>query len=96
MNKLEFEHYRQTWIKDWNEKYRVLDIDFETYMIMNGMSPQEYKKLNEMKTIELDINWIEESIESLNKIMRNSPPSSKNYIEGKLQMLIEIKERFIK
>jgi hypothetical protein len=35
------------WIKEWNDKWRVLDIDFEAYMLMKGMSPNEYKTINE-------------------------------------------------
>jgi len=42
-----FEQHRQTWLREWNDKWRLLDIDFETYMIMKGMSPDEYKKMNE-------------------------------------------------
>ena len=47
MTKEEFNQHRQKWIKEWNEKWRLLDIDFEAYMLMNGMSPDEYKKMNE-------------------------------------------------
>jgi hypothetical protein len=47
MTQQEFEQHRQTWIKEWNDKWRLLDIDFETYMLMKGMSPDEYKKMNE-------------------------------------------------
>lgn len=47
MTKEEFEQHRQTWIKEWTDKWRLLDIDFEMYMLMNGMSPDEYKKMNE-------------------------------------------------
>jgi hypothetical protein len=47
MTQQEFEQHRQTWLREWNDKWRVLDIDFETYMIMKGMSPDEYKKMNE-------------------------------------------------
>lgn len=43
----EFEQHRQTWIREWTDKWRLLDIDFETYMIMKGMSPDEYKAINE-------------------------------------------------
>jgi len=42
-----FEQHRQTWLREWNDKWRLLDIDFETYMIMKGMLPDEYKKMNE-------------------------------------------------
>ena len=47
MDKLEFEKNRQVWIKEWADKWRFLDIDFETYMVMKGMTPQEYKTMNE-------------------------------------------------
>jgi hypothetical protein len=47
MTQQEFEQHRQTWIKEWTDKWRLLDIDFEAYMIMKGMSPDEYKKMNE-------------------------------------------------
>jgi hypothetical protein len=47
MTQEEFEQYRKTWIKEWAEQWRPLDIDFESYMLMKGMSPDEYKKMNE-------------------------------------------------
>ena len=47
MTKEEFEQHRQTWLREWNDQWRLLDIDFETYMIMKGMSPDEYKAINE-------------------------------------------------
>lgn len=47
MTQQEFEQHRQTWIKEWNDKWRLLDIDFEIYMIMKGMAPEEYKAMNE-------------------------------------------------
>jgi len=50
MTQQEFEQHRQTWLREWNDKWRVLDIDFETYMIMKGMSPDEYKSMN-------GLNW---------------------------------------
>lgn len=43
----EFEQHRQTWLREWKDKWRLLDIDFETYMIMKGMSPDNYKVINE-------------------------------------------------
>jgi hypothetical protein len=48
MTQQEFEQHRQTWIKEWNDKWRLLDIDFETYMLMKGMSPDEYKKMRQV------------------------------------------------
>jgi hypothetical protein len=47
MTQQEFELNRQKWIKEWADKWRLLDIDFEAYMLMQGMSPDEYKKMNE-------------------------------------------------
>jgi hypothetical protein len=47
MTQQEFEQHRQTWVKEWSDKWRLLDIDFETYMIMKGMAPDEYKSMNE-------------------------------------------------
>lgn len=47
MTQQEFEQHRQTWIREWADKWRLLDIDFEAYMLMKGMSPDEYKAMNE-------------------------------------------------
>ena len=47
MTQQEFEQHRQTWIKEWSDKWRLLDIDFETYMVMKGMAPEEYRTMNE-------------------------------------------------
>jgi hypothetical protein len=47
MTQQEFEQHRQTWIKEWTDKWRLLDIDFEAYMLMKGMAPEEYKAMNE-------------------------------------------------
>ena len=47
MDKEIFEQHRQTWIREWNDKWRLLDIDFETYMVMKGMAHDEYKLMNE-------------------------------------------------
>jgi len=47
MTQQEFEQHRQTWVKEWSDKWRLLDIDFEAYMIMKGMAPEEYKFMNE-------------------------------------------------
>lgn len=43
----EFNQHRQTWIREWADKWRLLDIDFEAYMLMKGVTADEYKKLNE-------------------------------------------------
>ena len=62
MTQQEFEQYRQTWIKEWTDKWRLLDIDFEAYMLMKGMAPEEYRSMNEAswKTSELnDDDWSE-------------------------------------
>jgi hypothetical protein len=62
MTQQEFEQHRQTWIKEWSDKWRLLDIDFEMYMIMKGMAPDEYRSMNEAswKTSELnDDDWSE-------------------------------------
>jgi hypothetical protein len=62
MTQQEFEQHRQTWIKEWTDKWRLLDIDFEAYMIMKGMAPEEYRSMNEAswKTSELnDDDWSE-------------------------------------
>jgi len=47
MTQQEFNQHRQTWIKEWTDKWRLLDIDFEAYMLMKGMAPEEYKAMNE-------------------------------------------------
>ncbi len=62
MTQQEFEQHRQTWIKEWNDKWRLLDIDFEVYMLMKGMAPDEYRSMNEAswRTSELnDDDWNE-------------------------------------
>lgn len=46
MSKIEFEQHRQHWKDDWHDNYRLLDIDFETYMFMHGMSKEDFDKLN--------------------------------------------------
>jgi len=62
MTQQEFEQHRQTWIKEWTDKWRLVDIDFEVYMLMKGMAPEEYRSMNEAswKTSELnDDDWSE-------------------------------------
>ena len=44
----EFEQHRLEWLREWNDKWRHLDIDFESYMLMKGITGDEYKRLNEM------------------------------------------------
>jgi hypothetical protein len=46
LSKEEFEKYRETWKSEWYNHWRLLDIDFEAYMRMNGMSKEEFDKLN--------------------------------------------------
>ena len=42
----EFHKHQATWLKEWNSKYRLLDIDFETYMLMNtSLTKEEFKIL---------------------------------------------------
>ena len=48
MDKNDFENHRLEWLKDWHSTYRLLDIDFESYMLMKGVTSDEYKRLNEM------------------------------------------------
>jgi hypothetical protein len=46
MDKQTFEEYREIWKAEWYNHWRLLDIDFETYMLMGGMTKEEYDKLN--------------------------------------------------
>ena len=65
MTQQEFEQHRQMWIREWNDKWRLLDIDFEMYMIMKGMAPDEYKAINEAgwnKNKLIDDEWGESFI----------------------------------
>ena len=65
MTQQEFEQHRQTWIKEWTDKWRLLDIDFEMYMMMKGMAPDEYKAINEAgwnKNELIDDEWGESFI----------------------------------
>jgi hypothetical protein len=48
MIKSDFESHRLEWLKEWHSTYRLLDIDFESYMLMKGITPDEYKRLNEL------------------------------------------------
>jgi hypothetical protein len=54
MTQQEFEQHRQTWAKEWTMKWKWQDIDFESYMLMNGMTPDEYKKMNESTGLKWD------------------------------------------
>ena len=65
MTQQEFEQHRQTWIKEWSDKWRLLDIDFETYMVMKGMATDEYRTMNEAswgKNELIDDEWNESFI----------------------------------
>lgn len=46
LTKEEFEKFRKTWKEEWYDHWRLLDIDFEMYMLMRGLTKEEYKKLN--------------------------------------------------
>jgi 7-cyano-7-deazaguanine synthase len=48
LSKEEFEKYRETWTSEWYDHWRLLDVDFEAYMLMKGLTKQEYKKINKM------------------------------------------------
>jgi len=43
----EFKQHREQWLREWADKWRHLDIDFEAYMVMKGVTGDEYKRLNE-------------------------------------------------
>jgi len=43
----EFKQHREQWVREWATKWRHLDIDFEAYMVMKGVTGDEYKRLNE-------------------------------------------------
>ena len=46
LSKQEFEKYREIWKSEWYDHWRLLDIDFECYMLMKGLTKQEFKNLN--------------------------------------------------
>jgi len=46
LSKQEFEKYREIWKSEWYDHWRLLDIDFEAYMLMKGLTKQEFKNLN--------------------------------------------------
>ena len=46
MTKQEFEYQRSVWKYEWYNHWRLLDIDFEVYMLMKGMTKEEFDKLN--------------------------------------------------
>jgi len=44
--KVEFEKFREEWKEKWYGYYRLLDIDFECFMLMKGLTIKEFKHLN--------------------------------------------------
>ena len=46
MDKKEFEEHREAWKAEWFDCWRLLDIDFEMYILMNGLTQEEFDKLN--------------------------------------------------
>lgn len=56
LTKKEFEEYREIYVKEFYDYWKLLDIDFETYMIMKGLSKQEYDKLNNEKLWQVQNN----------------------------------------
>ena len=44
--KAEFEKFREEWKENWYDYYRLLDINFECFMLMKGLTIEEYKHLN--------------------------------------------------
>jgi hypothetical protein len=48
MDKDTFEQHRQKWKDEWFDHWRLLDIDFEMYMLMSGMTHEEFEYLNEL------------------------------------------------
>jgi len=47
MTQEEFEQYKQQWAKEWLMKWKWQNVSFEQYMLNKGMTPDEYKKMNE-------------------------------------------------
>lgn len=46
MEKETFEEYRKLWKLEWYNHWRLLDIDFEAYMLMKGLPKEEFDRLN--------------------------------------------------
>lgn len=44
MTQAEFETYQQQWKNGYHTQFRLLDIDFRTYMVMKGMSEEEFEE----------------------------------------------------
>jgi hypothetical protein len=49
MDKEKFEGYRKLWKLEWHNHWRLLDIDFEAYMLMKGLPKEEFDRLNKEK-----------------------------------------------
>jgi hypothetical protein len=49
MEKETFEEYRKLWKLEWYNHWRLLDIDFESYMLMRGLPKEEFDRLNKEK-----------------------------------------------
>ncbi len=49
MEKETFEEYRKLWKLEWYNHWRLLDIDFEAYMLMRGLPKEEYDRLNNLE-----------------------------------------------
>ena len=50
MDKETFEQYRLLWKYEWDNHWRLLDVDFEAYMLMKGLPKEEYNRLNNEST----------------------------------------------
>lgn len=57
MTQEEFEQHKQDWAKEWLMvwKWQNTVIDFEQYMLKKGITPDEYKKMNES----IELKWDE-------------------------------------
>ena len=57
MNKEQFEEYRKLWKLEWYNHWRLLDIDFEAYMLMRGLPKAEFDRLNNLEYGEEIPEW---------------------------------------
>ena len=57
MNKEQFEEYRKLWKLEWYNHWRLLDIDFEAYMLMRGLPKSEFDRLNNLEYGEEIPEW---------------------------------------
>jgi hypothetical protein len=46
LTKQEFEKYRELWKAEWYNHWRLLDVNFEVYMLMRGLTKEQFDKLN--------------------------------------------------